>query len=154
MPDSRVFAVDISSKALAVARQNAFDLGLEERINFVKSDLFENLEDGVKSKVDAIVSNPPYILSREIEQLMPEVRDFEPTDALDGGKDGLSVIKRIVVCSHEFLKVGGLLAIEVGYGQANAVASLVNATNKFGDIKILKDYSAIERIVAANLMKE
>ncbi len=148
---ARVFAVDISPLALKLAYRNVSDLGLQNRVRLVQSDLFEDLEDYLEGKVDAVVSNPPYISSADIEQLMPEVRDFEPRIALDGGEDGLDVVRKLISQTPEFLKPGGLLALEIGYGQADKVRDLLETTDAFGRIKVLKDYSGIDRIIRAIL---
>ena len=148
---SRVFAVDVSPLALKLACRNVSDLGLQNRVRLVQSDLFEDLEDYLKGKVDAVVSNPPYISSADIEQLMPEVRDFEPRIALDGGEDGLDVVRKLIRQTPEFLKPGGLLALEVGYGQADKVGDLLETTDAFGSIRVLKDYSGIDRIITVIL---
>ncbi len=149
VPRASVIAVDICSKALEVATENAREFDLQDRVGFLRSDLFENLDGRLKGKMDAIVANPPYILPADIKSLPREVRCFEPIRALDGGADGLAIIKRIISGAGEFLKIGGLLAIEVGYNQARDVADIVKATRKFNNTNIVKDYASIERIVTA-----
>ena len=147
VPQASVIAVDVCSKALAVASDNARESGLENRVSLLRSDLFENLDDWLKGNVDAIVANPPYILPAEIGSLPREVRCFEPIKALDGGEGGLSIITRIISGAGKFIGVGGLLAIEVGHQQARDVADIIKASCKFSNINIMEDYASIERIV-------
>jgi release factor glutamine methyltransferase len=115
--------------------------------------LFDDLSAELCGKVDAIISNPPYIISAEIGDLAPEVKDYEPTIALDGGKDGLCIIREIVRQSPRFLKRGGLLALEVGYGQAERVREMMSKAG-YGDIKIVKDYSGIDRIITCKANRD
>lgn len=152
VPGSHVFAVDICPKALALAAYNTNHLGLENQVCFVKSDLFEELDTVLEGKVDAIVSNPPYIATGDVAELPSEVRDFELAIALDGGEDGLRILRRLVLGACQLLKPKGLLALEVGYGQAGNVVKIIKATHKFDDINTVKDYSGIERVVFAHAM--
>lgn len=141
-PRAEVWAVDRSEKALAVARQNAHENGLESRIHFLKSDLFSELAD---EKFDVIVSNPPYIPIGEKEGIQKEVR-FEPEEALYGGESGLEVIERIFQGAKQRLKDAGYLILEIGAGQADDVLKLARE-NGFENVAVRKDYSDIERIV-------
>ena len=134
---AKVTASDISPEALAVARENAGNNGAE--ITFVESNLFAKIE-GV---FDVIVSNPPYVRTGDIAGLERIVRDFEPRLALDGGADGLDFYRAIARDFARFLVPKGYLFLEVGYDQAGEVAALFSAH----DVKIIKDYSGIERIV-------
>lgn len=136
---ARVAAVDVSPKALEIAKQNAKINQVD--IEFILSDLFEN----VKRKFDIIVSNPPYIESDEINLLSPEVKDFEPILALDGGKTGLEFYEKIINSAPKFLKSNGKLFFEIGYNQGESVPSLMNG--KFKNIKVIKDYSNNDRVV-------
>jgi len=137
--NARVFALDVSGEALDVARKNARLCGVE--ITFFQLDI---LKEDLPDTYDIIVSNPPYIESRNIPRLIQDVRDFEPEIALDGGEDGLKFYRRIVDVSQTHLKDGGLLAFEVGFNQAEAVLSLMEG---FYDKKTLKDLSGISRVV-------
>ena len=135
--------VDLSPKALEVARENAEMLLSEERaITFMESDLFANVE----GNYDIIVSNPPYIQKEVIKGLMPEVRDHEPIMALDGMEDGLYFYRRIVEESKEFLRKEGRLFFEIGYEQAEAVKELMEKAG-FMDVTVVKDFAGLDRVV-------
>ncbi len=136
------FAVDISPDALEVAKFNANKFNVDDRINFFCGNLFEPLNGEI---FDAIVSNPPYIPTNDIENLQAEVKS-EPRIALDGGIDGLNFYRQIISDSPKFLVAGGLLAVEIGINQASAVKNLFESEN-FADVKILSDLSGIERVV-------
>ena len=138
-----VTASDISDDALALAKENAAALGAD--VNFVKSDLFND----INGKFSVIISNPPYIKSGDIERLQTEVKDFEPRIALDGGIDGMDFYNRIAKEAKSRLYKGGTIFLEVGEGQANAVA------DAFGSdyyVEIYKDLQGVERIVKAVLL--
>jgi len=134
-------AVDISESALDVAKLNAAKFHVEDRIKFFCGDLFEPLT----GKFDAIVSNPPYIPTNDLKNLQSEVKR-EPRLALDGGIDGLNFYRRIFSDAPRFLVKGGLLAVEIGINQAQAVKTLAEAAG-FVDIQIFKDLAGIERVV-------
>ncbi len=140
---AKVTAVDVSKEALDVARQNA-KLN-DAKIEFVQSDLFEN----VTEKFDFIVSNPPYIESDVVKGLDREVVDNEPILALDGGKDGLDFYRKIIENAPKFLNNGGKLYFEIGYNQADEV-SLIMSKN-FKDIKVIKDYGNNDRVVLGEI---
>ena len=142
---SKVAASDISEKALEVARENAKSLKVGE-ISFIQADMFENVTD----KFDIIVSNPPYIETGEIDELMPEVRDYIPRLALDGDIDGLKFYRIISKEAVKKLNKNGRIFYEIGYNQSRAVASIL-LENGFTDVKIMKDYSGLDRIVMAKL---
>ena len=142
---SKVAASDISEKALEVARENAKSLKVGE-ISFIQADMFENVTD----KFDVIVSNPPYIETGEIDELMPEVRDYIPRLALDGDIDGLKFYRIISKEAVKKLNKNGRIFYEIGYNQSRAVASIL-LENGFTDVKIMKDYSGLDRIVMAKL---
>ncbi len=143
-PTSRVHATDLSSEALAVARENAFRLGAYN-VSFSESDLFASVR--ARAELDLIVSNPPYIPSSEVETLMADVKDFEPRMALDGGDDGLFLLRKIVKDAPSHLARGGVLAVEVGAGEAPAVAALL-ADRGFTDVRSTRDLARIERVVS------
>ena len=142
---SKVAASDISEKALEVARENAKSLKAGE-ISFIQGDMFENVTD----KFDIIVSNPPYIETGEIDELMPEVRDYIPRLALDGDIDGLKFYRIISKEAVKKLNTNGRIFYEIGYNQSRAVASIL-LENGFTDVKIMKDYSGLDRLVMAKL---
>ena len=140
---ARATTVDISEAALEVAKFNAKKFHVDDRIEFFCGDLFTPLEGKI---FDAIVSNPPYIPTNELETLQAEVKK-EPLLALDGGTDGLNFYRRIIFDAPRFLTDGGLLAVEVGFNQAAAVKNLFER-EKFFDVEIFKDLSGIERVIA------
>ena len=131
---------DISAEALKVAGRNAKKLKV--KAHFVRTDMF----DGLKGVFDMIVCNPPYVKTEEIDRLDVNVREHEPRVALDGGADGLDFYRIIARRASDFLKSGGRLYLEVGYGQAELVAGLLRE-NFFVNIK--KDYDDIERMILA-----
>lgn len=137
--------VDKSAGALAVAAENASRLGLQQRTQFLEASWFEALAPG-RDTFDLIVSNPPYIPTADIARLMQDVRDFEPMGALDGGDDGLGPYRLITQQSSQYLNDGGMLAVEVGIGQASDVASLFEAEG-FQGVAITKDLAGIDRVV-------
>lgn len=136
-------AVDISSKALAVAKENATKHNVDMRLEFIKSDVYGNLPD---RQFDAIISNPPYIPDEDIAGLEPEVK-HEPHGALAGGKDGLDFYRRLIQEGIKFLKPDGFMAFEVGIDQAEDVADLGRQTGVFHHFEIIKDYGNIDRVV-------
>ena len=131
---------DISPAALSVAKKNADRLGIEA--DFIESDLFENV-DGV---FDIIVSNPPYIRTCEIEELMPEVKDHDPFIALNGKEDGVTFYRRIIKDAPDHLVMGGLLAFEIGNDQGKAVSDMMNDAG-FTGVCVLKDLCGNDRVV-------
>lgn len=142
-----VVGVDISGDALAVAEHNARRLCKKEgQISFIRSDLFEHLPEG--RQFDIIVSNPPYIPSKVIEGLEPEVRDHEPVLALDGTEDGLYFYRRLARECRKFLKPGGSIYFEIGWDQAEDVTSLL-ADAGFTRIVTVKDLPGLDRVVKA-----
>lgn len=141
-PQTDVCAVDISEEALSLAKENAKEN--ETDIEFIKSDLFENLQN---RKFDCILSNPPYIPTKDMEKLEKEL-SFEPTNALDGGSDGLDFYRDIIEEAKEHLIKGGLLMFEIGFDQADAVRTLLSKKG-FTDNYVLQDYSKLDRIVLA-----
>lgn len=144
--DTTALCTDISAAALAVATANAGDLGLLERCTFIETDLFPDTELG---KADIVVSNPPYIASRVIESLAPEVKDHEPRLALDGSEDGLIFYRRIADNIGDYLYSSGYLILEIGYDQAEAVKEILEKTGRFHEIEVVKDFSGNDRVVKA-----
>lgn len=142
--DLRILAIDISRDALLLARENARLHHLEDRVLLLRCDLLS----AVGRPLDCIVANLPYIPAPEFERLQPEVRDFEPRLALNGGIDGLGMIHRLSVQLPTHLSVGGFAALEVGAGQARAAANLLERAG-LRDLEVLLDYSGVERVVVA-----
>lgn len=146
----RIFAGDISPDALAVARINAQRHAVLDKITFLCGDIFQPLEGlEIESKIDFIVSNPPYIASDEFHTLQKEVRDHEPYTALISGQDGLGIFQRIIAQAKRWLRSGGYLIFEVGERQAQQVAHLIQDTGCFKKPECIKDYQYIDRIVIA-----
>lgn len=137
---TKAVGVDLSDKALAVAIKNAAKHQLN--VEFIQSNLFDNI-DGV---FDIVVSNPPYIPTEEIQNLMPEVRDHEPFMALDGDRDGLTFYRRIASEVKDHLSQNGYLFFEIGYNQGQEVREILEKAG-FTDIKIVKDLSGLDRVV-------
>lgn len=136
---AHVVASDISEDALKIARANAEKNGVADKIEFVRSDMFGNLEGAF----DVIISNPPYIPTADIQKLDREVKDYEPALALDGGEDGLDFYRIIAEKAGAYLTEGGRIFLEAGIGQAQAVVDML----KGFDTKIIKDMQGIDRIV-------
>ncbi len=141
-PLARVVATDLSPGATEVARANAAALGVAARVDARVGDLFEPVQD--EDPFDAVVANPPYVPRSEIPTLSAEVRR-EPVQALDGGEDGLDVVRRIVAGAPRWLVPGGLLALEIGDGQGPAVQGLLQ-TAGYGSVRIERDLARHDRL--------
>jgi len=146
-PTAKVTATDVSADALAVARANAERLGAYN-IAFLESDLFAN----VRGVFDVITANPPYIPTGDIAGLAPDIKEFEPRIAIDGGADGLDFVRRIVDGAPGHLSPSGVLAVEIGAGEAEKTAELLTAGG-FTDVRRDRDYGRIERVVSGVLPK-
>ena len=144
---SKVTSVDISEKALEVSKKNAKLNDVFNKIDFIKSDIFEKVD----KKFDLIVSNPPYIKTKEIDKLQKEVRMYEPILALDGGKDGLDFYRYISENAYKFLKQNGILAFEIGDNQAEDVKKIMN--DSFEKITVYKDLQKIDRAIIGRLKR-
>jgi release factor glutamine methyltransferase len=143
LPDAALLGVDLSRAALAVARHNAEASGVAERIELREGDLLS----GIEERFELIASNPPYVRTRELEKLAPEVQ-HEPRLALDGGPDGLDVLRRLIEQAPARLCRGGHLALEVGGGQAPEVAELARAAGASA-VEMHRDLAGHERVVVA-----
>jgi release factor glutamine methyltransferase len=139
---SHVLATDLSTDALAVGRDNALRLGAYN-VAFKRADLFA----GIAGPFDVITANPPYIPTAEIATLDADVRNFEPRAALDGGADGLELVRRVVDDARALLEDGGILAVEVGSGQAGEARALFERSG-YVEVEIARDYAKIERVVS------
>ena len=142
-----ITAVDISEKSLDVAKTNAKNNEIENKITFIESNLFENI---VNEKYDIIVSNPPYIRKDVIKTLTKEVQK-EPKIALDGGYDGLDFYRKITHQSEEYLKFNGYLCFEIGYDQKKGVIKIINDEKKFTGTYSKKDLCDNDRIIVTRL---
>ena len=142
-PAARGLGIDCSEEALAVARENAANLDLNDRAAFLRGDWTAGLGD---ASFDVVVSNPPYIPTAHIETLDPEVRDHEPRLALDGGEDGLDAYRLLAPEILRVLKPGGLLAVEIGHDQSSAVEALFRAAGA-AQVRTVKDLALRDRVV-------
>jgi release factor glutamine methyltransferase len=145
LPDAHLTAIDLSGPALAIARDNAARNGVESRIRFLRGDL---LSPVATERFEIVVSNPPYVPSTDLATLSVEVRDYEPELALFAGDDGLEVYRRLIPAAREVLVPGGFVALEIGYGQQPAIASLLNASG-YTEIEFLPDLQSIPRVACA-----
>ena len=151
LPTAHVDAVDISPEALEIARRNAARHGFEDRVRFLAGDLFEPFQkDEPRPAFDVVVSNPPYVAPVEYGDLMPDVRDHEPALALveRRDQDGLGYYRIIAREAPEYLRSGGLLAVEVGESQAVSVQMLLQAAG-WREMDVAADYAGIERVITA-----
>jgi release factor glutamine methyltransferase len=142
-PDAQAVAVDLSAQALEAAQVNAERHGVGARLALLQGSWFEPLG---AQRFDLIVANPPYITSSVIEALAPEVKDFDPRLALDGGPDGLAPYRVIAAEARERLRSGGLILVEIGYDQGGAVSALF-AEAGLSDVSITKDLNGLDRVV-------
>jgi len=150
LPAARFFAVDISERALAIARENARGHGVSDRVRFLEGDLFGPLDElDIRGRVDMIVSNPPYVRSAELDALQAEVRDYEPETALIAGPEGTEVHQRIISSAPEYLRQHGTLIMEMGIGQAEALAGMFKTSDAYNSVEILKDLAGIDRVIVA-----
>lgn len=141
--DAFVYASDIGP--LDVAQKNAGRLGVKDRIKFFRGDLFEPFRGN--QRADFIVSNPPYVKTRDIEFLQPEIREFEPHKSLDGGEDGMKFIKPLIEESKNYLREGGTLILEIGDDNNQKIKDI--ATNFFQEVRIIKDLANKDRVLVA-----
>lgn len=147
LPQAALTAIEVSPKALEIASRNATRHAVEDRIDFVESDLFSKLDSS--SKFDLIVSNPPYVMSAELAGLDVSVRDYEPRLALDGGEQGTDVITRLIEQATERLNPGGWLLMEIGPSTAAATERLVQAQDGLSLQPTITDAANLPRIVQA-----
>jgi release factor glutamine methyltransferase len=148
LPGAQVHAVDRSIEALTIAQANADRCGVAERITFYGGDWAAPLEF-LSGLVQGLVANPPYIPSALVDALAPEVVDWEPRLALDGGRDGLDAIRILVAQGVTLLRPGGMWAIETMAGQGAAVVELLAQTGAYGDMEVLPDWAGLDRFVIA-----
>ncbi len=144
-PKHIYFASDCSVSAIRVARQNSKRHGLDRVVNFFCADWFMPLKYG--KKFDMILSNPPYVPTRVIGRLQPEIYKYEPISALDGGKNGLLCLKHIINTAHEYLNPEGSLLLEIGYDQKNDVRSIIDQCGNYDHVVFTKDYGGYDRVV-------
>ncbi len=142
---STIFASDKSRKALRVALENAIRHGAGGKIFFFCGDWFEAIRPAA-SHLDMIISNPPYIRTEDLAGLAPEIRAYEPTGALDGGADGLSAIRHLMLRSHKYLTAEGLLLMEIGYDQRHDIEAAGRECGEYSEIRFEQDYSGLDRV--------
>lgn len=152
-PEATALATDINPDALAMARENAERNGVADRLSFAQGSWFEALSNPPEAAFDLIASNPPYIETAVVETLAPEVKDFDPRLALDGGPDGLAPYRVIAVGAKRYLRPGGMVLVEIGYDQGAPVAKLF-ADHGFADIGVHKDLGGLDRVILAHHFKE
>lgn len=145
-PGHLYFASDLSVEALAVARENVNRHGLASAVRLICSDLFSALSPRC-AQFDVIVANPPYIPAAHIDQLQPEIAGYEPRQALDGGSDGLSIIDRIIRSAASHLTPGGVLILEIGHDQFEAVRAIAQDRCAYEQVSVTKDYGGFDRVV-------
>jgi release factor glutamine methyltransferase len=147
LSEAQITALDISPAALNIARGNARRHGVAARIAFMQRDLFPP-RDGQEDGFDLVISNPPYVRHGDLAQLAPEIRDWEPMIALDGGADGLNLYRRIAAAARDHLSAGGFLALEIGEDMAGAVVGLLAAAGAYEPAAVHRDYAGKNRVIA------
>jgi len=149
LPQATVFATDVSDKVLRLAEKNAVAHNVHNRIRFVREDLFSD-KQSLRGWADLLVSNPPYIPTKDLDGLEPELL-CEPRLALDGGKDGLDAIRAIIAGAPRMLKPGGFIALEIEHRQGPAAAELLTAAG-FQDVAVKKDAQGLDRFALGRKM--
>jgi release factor glutamine methyltransferase len=148
-PGCKVVGTDLSEGAISLARQNAAALKLDRRVQFTQGDLFDPLSTLNPRQVDLIVCNPPYLSSSRVDREPEEIKDYEPRLAFDGGPFGVNVLTRVVREAYQHLKPGFPLCIEIGLGQGNAIARLLERTGHYSDITPFYDSDGEIRVLKA-----
>jgi release factor glutamine methyltransferase len=151
-PTTAVFATDISRDAVALARENAERLGLDERVQIAKGYLFDPVPEGLLGGFDVVVSNPPYVPSADISGLPSEVTDFEPHLALDGGEDGLSVFRHVIDGARRWMRPhGSCLAVELDERKVQQAAR--EALQCYQDVSVVSDLAGRDRVMIASTQR-
>jgi len=154
LPRARLIATDVSRASMDVARTNADRHGVRERIEFLEGDLFTPLgERGLEGAVDVLASNPPYVDEKSSVSLQREVLDWEPHAALLGGADGLAFYRRLLADGSKYLKPGGSLVVEIGYGQFDAISDLI-AASSWRLVDVTRDLQSIPRTLTIRIPSE
>lgn len=148
LPAARIVATDLSMATLRLAQENAKSHQVDQRILFVRGDMFAAIP-GASQRFKVVVTNPPYVSHAEILELPREIRDFEPHHALDGGPDGLAAIRHIIAEAPTVLCQAGALFMEMGADQTKSVSALVIDSQRYEDYRIIKDYSKLDRVLVA-----
>jgi release factor glutamine methyltransferase len=147
LPTAKMMATDLSSKALSIAEENAIQNGVREQIQFLQGDLFQPVKKG--KKFDLIVTNPPYIPRGRFPALMPEVRDYEPRIALDGGEDGLDFFRRALPLVENYLTFGSWFLAEIGAGQEQKILEIAQKGLYLDSLGFARDLGGINRVFKA-----
>lgn len=142
IPEFQIFGVDFSEKAIYYAKEGKI-LNRVKNVHFIVANLFEPFR---KKTFACIVSNPPYVKTEEIDKLQPEIRDYEPLEALNGGSDGLKFYRYIIQDARDYLMKEGLVFFEIGAGQLKAVQKIASSNN-FKTVAVLKDLAGVERVI-------
>ena len=150
-PRARVIATDIAPEAAALARENAEALGLADRVRVVECDLGEGVPENAMGRLDLVVSNPPYVPTSALADIPREVADFEPALALDGGTDGLDVLRRLLPWCVRALKPGGAFAFELHETCLDAAAALAQEVG-FADVRVVRDLARRPRVLTGRLL--
>lgn len=145
LPGARVVATEIAAHSASVARDNVERLGITDRVTVLECDLFADVPDELRGQVDLVISNPPYIPSGDLPELPDEVLGHEPHLALDGGPDGLDVVRRIAAEAHEWLREGGVLAMEID--ETCAVHASKGVGEWYQEVSVVRDLAGRERVV-------
>ena len=148
LPTARIVATDLSMAALRLAQENAKLHQVDQRILFIRGDMFAAIP-GASQRFKVVVTNPPYVSHAEILELPREIRDFEPHHALEGGPDGLAAIRHIIAEAPTVLFQAGALVMEMGADQTESVSALVRDSQRYEDYRIIKDYNGLDRVLVA-----
>jgi len=148
LPQAEISATDVSAAALQVARENAARHGVTARIQFLQGDLFGPVDEK-KNDFHFIVANPPYVRSTDLAALPPEICEWEPVAALDGGIDGLDYYRRIISEAHRHLVLGGYAVLEIGADMTPDVSRLFAGVGCYADVSVCQDYAAKDRVISA-----
>ncbi|MBI2845992.1 MAG: peptide chain release factor N(5)-glutamine methyltransferase [Chloroflexi bacterium] len=143
LPDTRIYATDISQEALEVAAQNCLRQGVAERVLLLQGDLLQPLPQ----PVGLIVANLPYLTTKEIDNLSPDVANYEPREAIAGGSDGLDHLRRLLEQAPKYLEKPGGIVLEIGPGQASTLADLTRARFPGSKVALIKDHADLERVL-------
>jgi release factor glutamine methyltransferase len=148
LPDANITAIDLSDRAIKIARKNAKEHNVQNRIKFRLSDCFENIEK--RKRFDLILSNPPYISESEYDDLPPEVL-ADPKISLVSGEKGMDIIKRLILQAPEYLKPNGRLMFEIGYNQAVLVSQASEKDSRYRSLAIMKDLNDVDRVAILSI---
>jgi release factor glutamine methyltransferase len=145
LPQATVYALDASAGALSVVTENASRYGVADRVRCLQGDLLFPLEEA--GPVNLITANLPYVSTDEWAALVPEIRDHEPRAALDGGADGLDLIRRLLLTAGPFLQPGSAILLEIGASQGAAVTTLAREQFPLASVQLVQDYAGLDRLV-------